>query len=388
MEAADVVVSLRGIAGGPELLELADAHGGIWLVGGAVRDLLLDRSPGELDVVVEGDVGEVAGRLGEPVLHERFGTATIQGDGFAVDLAAPRSESYPAPGALPEVAPATVAEDIERRDFTINAIAVRLPDGEVLADPRALADLQSGTLRVLHPGSFEDDPTRVWRMARYAGRLGFRPDEETAALAAQAGPGQTSGERIGNELRLILAEDDPSAALEALAEYCPQALPAGFSCRPERLAPALELLPADGRRDLLVLAACVAAMDTATLQRWLDDLGFPAADRDLVVASSRWVTGEPLRAAQGRAAVLRAARGAPVEAVALAGGENAALWLEELRHLELEIGGDDLIAAGLEPGPQVGAALERALEAKAEGRCSGREEELAAALEGTGGTGA
>lgn len=384
MEAAEVVASLREVPGGPELLEAAAVRPGIWLVGGAVRDLMAGGVPRELDVLVEADLKEVAAALGEPVFHERFGTATVVGDGFVIDLAEPRKESYPAPGALPDVRPASVQEDLARRDFTVNAIAVAIPDGEVASDPRALDDLRAGVLRVLHDDSFTDDPTRVWRMARYAARLGFRPDELTAGLAAQAGPGETSGERIGSELRLVLAEEDPCAALEALAEYCPQVLPPGFQPRPEGLEGALDLLPDEGRRDLLILSACVAGMDLEALSRWLDGLAFTAADRDLVLASSRWVTGAPLRSARGPVEIARAARGAPVEAVALAGGENARLWIGELRHVGLEIDGDDLIAAGVPPGPEVGEALQRALDAKLEGRCTGREMEIAAALE-TGG---
>lgn len=386
MEAAGVVASLSQVRGGQQLLEVAAVRPGAWLVGGAVRDLMLGIEPRELDVLVEGDMKAFAHELGEPTFHERFGTATVHGDGFAIDLAEPRAESYPAPGALPEVGPATVQEDLRRRDFTINAIAVSLPGGEVACDPRAFDDLQEGLLRVLHDGSFADDPTRVWRMARYAGRLGFSPDARTAGLAAQATPGEVSGERVGNELRLILAEDDPCAALEALARYCPQVLPTGFRPRPEGLEAALDLLPKEGRRDLLALAACTAGMDVEALAGWLDELGFTAADRDLVLASSRWVTGAPLRTAEGPVAVARAARGAPLEAIALAGGENARLWLDELRYVELEIDGDDLVAAGLEPGPQLGEALQRALDAKLAGRCEDREAELAAALDaGRGG---
>lgn len=381
MEAAEVVASLREVPGGPELLEAAAGRPGVWLVGGAVRDLMTGGVPRELDVLVEGGLKEVAAELGEPLFHERFGTATVRGDGFVIDLAEPRAESYPAPGALPEVRPASVAEDLGRRDFTVNAIAVSLPGGEVSSDPRALDDLESGVLRVLHEDSFADDPTRVWRMARYAARLGFRPDEQTARLAAQAVPGETSGERIGSELRLVLAEEDPCAAFVALTGYCPQVLPPGFQPRPAGLADALELLPEEGRRDLLILSACVAGIDVEALSRWLDRLAFTAADRDLVIASSRWVTGAPLRSARGPVEVARAARGAPLEAVALAGGENATLWLDELRHVGLEIDGDDLVAAGLQPGPELGQALQRALDAKLSGRCSGRDEEIAAALD-------
>ena len=361
-------------------MALAGTRGGIWLVGGAVRDILLGREPAELDILVEGELEAVARELGDPVFHERFGTATVTSPRCLYDLATPRSETYPAPGALPKVAPAGVEEDIRRRDFTVNAIAVSLPDGREISHPSAREDLSAGILRVLHPDSFSDDPTRVWRMARYAARLGFEPEPQTAALAAQATPGVASGERIGAELRLVLAEPDPCAALEVLARYCPQCLPPGFDPRPAALDGALELLPADGSRDLTILSACCAGMDVEGLGRWLSVLGFPAADRDLVLAASRWVTGAPLRAADGPVEIARAARGAPVEAVALAGGPNAARWIDELRHVRLEIDGDDLLAAGLEPGPQVGAALQRALEAKLEGRAPGRHEEIAAAL--------
>jgi tRNA nucleotidyltransferase (CCA-adding enzyme) len=123
-------------------------------------------------------------------------------------------------------------------------------------------------------------------------------------------------------------------------------------------------------------------MDVRTLLRWLDDTGFTAPERDLVAAASRFVTGGPLRVARTNAEIARAARGAPVEAVALAGGENARRWLDELRHVRLEIRGDDLLAAGIAEGPEIGARLARALDRKLDGDVSGREQELAAALEG------
>ncbi len=99
--------------------------------------------------------------------------------------------------------------------MTVNAIAVRLADGEVRAWPGALDDLRDGVLRVLHERSFIDDPTRVWRVARYAARLGFSVDPGTAALAAVAGPGEVSGERLGYELRLALNEPDPVRSARA-----------------------------------------------------------------------------------------------------------------------------------------------------------------------------
>jgi tRNA nucleotidyltransferase (CCA-adding enzyme) len=237
-------------------------------------------------------------------------------------------------------------------------------------------------LRVLHDRSFVDDPTRVWRVARYAARLGFEVEEHTRALAAEANPSTVSGDRLGAELRLALREPDPPAALQAVGELNPRYLPDGFDPRPRGLAAALELLPPEGRADLLTLAACTAGMDARALLRWLDDMGFTAAERDLVAAASRVSTGAPLRAARTNAEIARAARGAPVEAVALAGGENARRWIDGLRRVRLEIGGDDLLAAGIPEGPAIGARLQRALDRKLDGEISGREEELAAALEG------
>ncbi len=381
MVATRVLDALRAGLCGRRLIVAAEGQTGVWLVGGAVRDILLGREPRELDVAVEGDVEALARRLGDvDALHERFGTATVSAGDCRYDVARTRSEHYPVPGALPDVRPAPLAEDLRRRDVTVNAIAVSLSDGGVEAVPGALEDLHGRVLRVLHDRSFEDDPTRVWRIARYAVRLGFAVEPATARLAAHARPGAVSGERFGHELRLSLGEDDPCAIFERLRELQPMALPEGFDPRPDGVAEALSLLPDDGRRDLVVLAACCARMSLDLLQRWLDHLQFPAADRDLVLAASRWVTGAPLRAANTPSQIGRAASGAPVEAVALAGGPNARRWLDELRHVRLEITGDDLLAAGMPQGPPIGAGLRRALDAKLDGRAAGRAEELAVAL--------
>jgi tRNA nucleotidyltransferase (CCA-adding enzyme) len=377
--------ALRADPCGARLLRAFIAGDGVHLVGGAVRDLLLEREPRELDLVVEGDVDAAATRLGgEVTAHDRFGTALVREGGCAFDLVRARAESYAHPGALPDVRPGTLDEDLGRRDVTINAIALGL-DGTLTAVEGALDDLRDGVLRVLHDRSFVDDPTRVWRVARYAARLGFAVEGRTRELAAAADPATVSGDRLGAELRLALREPDPPAALEAVRLLNPAYLPEGFEARPAALAAALELLPDDGRADLLTLAACTAGMDAAALLRWLDEMGFTRPERDLVAAASRFVTGAPLRAARTNAEIARAARGAPVEAVALAGGDNARRWLDELRHVRLEIDGRDLLAAGIPEGPEIGARLQRALDRKLDGEVSGREEELAAALADGGG---
>ncbi len=381
MVASDVVEALRRSPCGLMLLDAAASLDGVWLVGGAVRDIWLGNEPRELDVAVEGDIGALADALGGVTQeHERFGTAIVTVGECRFDLARTRTETYAIPGALPDVAPASLQEDLRRRDVSINAIAVSLPGGRVESVPGAIEDLQARVLRVLHDASFSDDPTRLWRVARYAARLGFTVEPHTRALAAAARPGAVSGDRLGNELRLALDEDDPCAVFEQVSELNPGALPAGFVARPPAVGAALDMLPPDGRRDLVVLAACTAAMDLELLGRWLDHLAFTAGDRDIVAASSRWVTGAPLRAARTPSDIARAARGAPVEAVALAGGDNARRWIDELRDVALEIDGNDLLGAGIPEGPQVGMRLQRALDRKLDGEASGRDAELAAAL--------
>ena len=371
---------LGASACGARLLEVLRDGPRAALVGGAVRDLLLGREPRELDVVVEGDAGALAARLGEVVAaHERFGTATAHHEGCAFDVARARTEAYARPGALPDVEPATIEADLGRRDVSVNALAL-LPDGTLLGDP---ADLRAGVLRVLHDRSFEDDPTRLWRVARYAARLGFTVDPRTRELAAAADPSTVTGPRLGAEVRLALGEPDPGAAFAAAQALNPRLLPPGFAPRPAGLPDALALLPAEGRRDLVVLAACCGGVDARTLLAWLDEQGFPAAERDLVAAASRASTLAPLRRARDPVAIARAARGVPVEAVALAGGEGARRWLDELRHVRLAIDGHDLLAAGVPAGPEVGRALERALEAKLAGRAATRDDELRAALAAT-----
>jgi tRNA nucleotidyltransferase (CCA-adding enzyme) len=376
---------LRADPCGARLLRAFAPGDGVHLVGGAVRDLLLQRVPRELDLVVQGDVDAVAARLdGEVTAHDRFGTARVRAGGCTYDLARARAETYAHPGALPDVVPAPLAQDLRRRDVSVNAIALGL-DGALTAVEGALEDLRAGRLRVLHDASFVDDPTRVWRVARYAARLGFDVEERTRSLAGAADPATVSGDRLGAELRLALNEPDPLAALQAVRELNPAYLPEGLDPRPRALAAALELLPAEGRADLLTLAACAAAMDAGALLAWLDDMGFVAAERDRVAAASRFSTGAPLRAARTNAEIARAARGAPLEAVALAGGENARRWLDELRAVRLEINGDDLVAAGIPEGPEIGSRLQRTLDRKLDGELSGREQELAAALGRDGG---
>lgn len=369
---------------------LVDATGpadDVWVVGGAVRDLLLGLTPHELDLVTTGPVDALAQRLAPVVArHERFGTVEVEpSPGVRYDIARARRETYAAPGALPDVTPAdTIDADLARRDVTINAMALRVRDGAFVGYPGALDDLAAGVLRVLHPQSFRDDPTRVWRVARYAARLGGTVEPQTAAWAADADPATISGSRHGNELRLALGEPDPGAALEAVQRLNPRYLPDGFDPHPAGLDAALALLPRGGRRDLVRLAASCGAVALPDLLPWIEALELTSAERTIVGAGSRDSTLAPLRAARTPAEIRRAAAGVPDEIVALAGGPNAELWFRSIRDVRLEITGHDLRAAGVPAGPELGRRLGRALDAKLDGELDPtvpvRAAELAVAL--------
>src|SRR3954452_17640280 len=161
----------------PGLDRVRDAASGtpIYLVGGAVRDLLLGREPINLDIAAEGDAAALGRKLGGEIkAHERFATATVHTDGLELDLATARTETYPKPGALPEVRPAPLVEDLARRDFAVNAMAVPLMgDIELIAPPDGRADLEPSALRVLRNVFFIYDPTRALRAARSACLDGF-----------------------------------------------------------------------------------------------------------------------------------------------------------------------------------------------------------------------
>jgi len=354
-------------------LELLARVRGVFLVGGAVRDLLLSETPEDLDLAVEGELGPVLARLGEPAArHERFGTATVIVGGRRIDLARTRAESYPRPGALPEVRSAGIGEDLRRRDFTVNTLALDLASGELRSVPGAEEDLAARRLRVLYPRSFADDPTRLLRMARYAGRLGFRVEEETGARARAAvcggALGTVSGPRIGTEVGLLARE--PVAAWAALRELgADEAITPGFGLRdPDLAARALGRLGADDHPDRVVLALAFAGVENprALARR----LGLPAPEPVVAVRGrSRTEVADALRSPE-QAAI----------AAALGGEEEAGWWLEEGRRLALEITGDDLRAAGVAPGPEMGRALRAVLAAKRDGEVSGRPAELALAL--------
>ena len=318
-------------------------------------------------------------------MHGRFGTATLAlPGGIRLDLAAARRETYERPGALPRVEPAAVREDLERRDFTINALALEIAPRNRLLDPfGGRADLEKRIVRMLHPGSPRDDPTRAYRAVRYANRLGFRVEPRTRRWIREAARGgvfdSVSGDRLRRELRLLFSELDRAAALRLMAglgldvaldpalSRTPSALRA--LARAERIA---ERHP--GKTSwLLYLLAWTAGLGAKDLRRLSRRLAL-AGEEGRRVRS--WpATWKGIQAAPSRATPSRLlARGLCADEIAAAAarlpgpdGHRLERALSAL-DIRLSIGGRDLLAAGVPAGPRIGRALEAALAARRDGR--------------------
>jgi tRNA nucleotidyltransferase (CCA-adding enzyme) len=375
-----------------------------FLVGGAVRDLLLGREPLDVDIAVDGKAAEVAERVaavlgGTVTAHERFGTATVVAGGVdAVNLARTRRETYAAPGALPVVEPATLAEDLVRRDFTVNALALALNGdaaGELVDRHGGRADLDAGLIRVLHERSFVDDPTRLLRAVRYAARLGFALEagtERWARAAVAAGALATvSGPRIRDELLDLLGEDEAPAAVEALGDLgIAAALHSDLRPDADRVASAKLGAAETGADPVLAALAALGVGPVAAgggFDVWIDALGLPAGARDRVQRAA----ADAPRLAEGLREQLCPSRlralldGEPAEALALALALGAPAeplldYVARLSGMRLEIDGSDLLAAGLSQSPALGRALEETLARKLDGEVAGREDELRTAL--------
>jgi tRNA nucleotidyltransferase (CCA-adding enzyme) len=407
---ADLRERLRRLPGMDRLLPALEGLPPVYLVGGAVRDLLRGVDPvdlnlavdRDLDLAVEGDARSVARALSDRLggtarEHERFDTATVRAPSLVFDVAATRTETYDEPGALPRVVPASLGEDLRRRDFTINAMAVALTGDRLgqLYDPHGgLADLQAGIVRILHPGSFLDDPTRLLRAVRYETRLGFQMDEDSeraarAALAEDA-LSTVSGKRVRDELMDLLAEHEAPAAVERMRELgLDRALHPALDPDSELVASASLGATAIGADRGLSSLAALCASAPEELDPWLAGLQLDAADRDAVARAARvgQTLAQELHARERMPSeLLDLLGGEPPEALALAlafgaPAEPILRWVTELSGVRLEIGGDDLLGAGVPEGPAIGRALEETLRRKLDGLVKGRDEELHTALE-------
>lgn len=387
-----------------EIARLAEASATpVYLVGGVVRDLLLGRETRDLDLVVEGDGPAFARRLAKVLpkarlrVHEAFLTASLESaDGHALlDVATARSEFYRAPAALPEIQTSAIRQDLYRRDFTINALAIRLgATPELLDFFGGRRDLADGHLRVLHALSFLDDPTRVLRAVRFELVLGFSLVPETlrlVGLALEEGVfDRLSGGRLRAELEAML--DRPDIALRAverlqeldllrvqhrrlrlddgLRRALQDALAAHAWWRLERPATAA------ARLSHLLLLVLARSLDPAGREALALRLGFAGrAAARLVAAPRRLQRAEAVLAdpAARPSQVARELAGLEVEEILLlfGAGERERDWahrfLAGLGALRLRIAGRDLVAQGLAPGPTVGRALAAALDARRDG---------------------
>jgi tRNA nucleotidyltransferase (CCA-adding enzyme) len=382
---------------------------GVYLVGGTVRDILLGEESFDVDLAVEGD-GIALGRAlakalaGRAVPHQKFGTAVVKWPGGRLDVATTRTEFYDEPGALPAVEQASIRQDLYRRDFTVNAMAVSLKGEDFgrLVDPFAgLVDLEKGVVRVLHNVSFIDDPTRIFRAIRYESRYGFRMDGHTLSLARACVEmglvGELSSARLRDELVLLLGEADIAASVLRLGDIgLAGAIHPHLSADPETV----ELLRTiDDLRERyapgepawrLRLGLLARRLTSDELYEWFGRLKLRRRDADLVADA---VTVAPklverlstaTSASEAHRVIARHDPDGALLALALAPAGRPSDWLRryltELRGIHLEISGSDLAELGLRESPRVGEVLEELLRRKLDGDLSdGRSSELEAA---------
>lgn len=351
---------------------------GVYLVGGAVRDLLLGRESFDVDLAVEGDAIEFARGLGgEVTAHGRFGTAVVRfPDGRQLDVVTCRRETYAAPAALPDVEAGTIEEDLARRDFTVNAMAASLGEdfGRILDPHGGRADLEAKVIRILHPASFTDDPTRILRAVRYETRLGFRmdPNTERLARAGMTGVALLTPARFREEIVALLSEELIGHTLERLADFAATSADVGLVQRVDALRDELDPDAPRWRARLAVIAREHPGLVERLALRREDHRAVEAA----VALAPRLVEAtDPVEIAD-------LAGKAPEGALlALAEHDSPALrdWFTRLRGVRLEVTGADLAELGVPESPRVGEILEELRRRKLRGELDGRQAELAAA---------
>lgn len=379
------------------IVAAAAPHGAVYAVAGAVRDLLLGRNMVDLDLVMECDAPTVL-RAALPyaklTVHARFRTASVIVGGARIDAATARSETYAHPGALPGITASDIGTDLRRRDFAMNAIAIRLSGEAAVLDPcDGVADINAQRIRVLHDASFQDDATRIFRALRYAARLDFTLEPHTADVLARdlAYIDTIGGERLRRELELILAEATGGAAFAdaaqcgalqqvhpvlswddarsaALANPVPARipiLPFGFALLAENAASdEAESLVARlklKREEAAAVTAVASMRNVAPMLRRPD-----AKPSGVVVLLDRF----PVAAVAARAAV-------EPDPIAR---QLTLRYLAEWRHVKPMLRGDELIEMGVPSGPQVQRGLQLVRAARLDGWATDRDDERALVL--------
>lgn len=405
-----------------EVLRGADAARlRVYLVGGPVRDWLMGRRLRDVDLCVEPREGQGAGELAERLksdvlrvrAHDRFGTVKLQLGHAGLDLATVRSESYAHPGALPSVAPGSLEEDLRRRDFSVNAMALplsraaRARSKEVVDVAGGRDDLARRRLRILHPQSFHDDPTRALRAARLAPRLGFAITRETRTALRSALRdgvfGRVSGDRLRRELARVFDDAevglDASRALRLLHDWhVLAALEPGLVLESSSRVPLRRLgrtlaeppwPPGRGRAWVAGVGLWLAPLPLALRRRTLRRLSIRGepAERILGVGQRCEAWLRKLARARGRGAIDAALDGIDDDSLLalysladVSARRRIARWAAKDRPRRPPISGDDLVALGLS-GPAVGRALRRVRTSWLDGKIRSRDEALAMSLE-------
>jgi tRNA nucleotidyltransferase (CCA-adding enzyme) len=413
MRAEAVIAELRALESLRPVLDavtaLSGPYEGVYLVGGTVRDLLLGERSFDVDIAVEGDAITLADDLAQALggrvrAHKTFGTAAVfYGDDGRVDVVTARTESYHAPAVLPAVEhDATIKEDLLRRDFTVNAMAVSLrPDDlGLLVDPfGGRADLEARRLRVLHPRSFIDDPTRIFRAIRYENRLGFLMDDETVQLARDSVEtghvGDLSPARLRDELVALFGEGEVGHTIARIADLgLDEAIHPHLAADAETVELLGRLTALDDEYELgvppwrLGLAVLTRRLPAEEVLAWLHTLKLRRRDAELIAAAVAFAPriAESLGAGTPTPAEVVEladpyAPDAPLFALALADVAPLRDYFQRLRGIRLEVTGSDLAGLGVAESPRVGEILAELRRRKLNGELEGRDAELAAARE-------
>ncbi len=385
--------------------ETAERHRApVYAVGGFVRDLLLAIPNVDVDVAVEGTGIGFAKAFAHQhrariTVHERFGTATLAfPDGHKLDVATARTEQYDYPAALPTVEPSSIRNDLGRRDFTINTLAIRLNTphfGELVDGCGGRQDLRDKTIRVLHDRSFFEDPTRVFRAIRFEQRLDFRLSKETAILIKEAVHRKLvhrlSPSRLTDAILQALSEREPAKVLARLADFhLLQCIHPQLKWSPE-LARRLNRVEKtiawharlDSRRPLqswvIYSMAFMAALPQPAVEAALSRFKPPRRQARSIL----WIRqeGERLlwslnqRPRVNPSETVRALRDLPDETLVFllattkseTGKRTIAAVLTASQHITPILTGKDLKAMGLKPGPLYKKILDRLLDARLHG---------------------
>jgi len=381
----------------------------VYLVGGVVRDLLLGdpslRSGPrfDLDLVVEGDAVKLAQQVAETsqanlLAHHRFGTAKLRYENFTLDLATARQETYVKPGALPAVTPGTLKDDLIRRDFSINAMAISLAAndyGELVDPHQGKSDLEYCRIRTLHPESFSDDATRILRAVRYEQRLSFELEAQTAQLLKRdiSMLDTISGDRIRHELELIFKEKQPEFVINRLAELgvLPRISPflKGDGWIAEKFDKARRLkkptqLPS------LYFCLLIYSFSEKGIEQFLARLNISAKLSRAMLDTLRLKTSLTLLDKSSLKPseiyyLLREYEPLAIQANAIASDSSMVhhhlqLYLTKLRYVRTSLDGEELKRLGISAGPEMGKVLQILHKAKLDGEVKTRADEKKLAL--------